>query len=193
MSWLLDIFLKDSVGQALLIICLVIVLGMILGRIKVFSVHLGVAGILFVGILFGHYGVKVNPVMAELARDLGLILFVYSIGQEVGPGFLASLRKRGLPLNLLAAGIVMSGGIITLVLHWAGKVPMAAAAGLLSGATTNTPSLAAIQQAIKLAPDYTDSVGRLPGAAYAMAYPFGVAGIILVNSIPVGQQQRRAH
>ncbi|MGD1009623.1 MAG: putative transporter [Candidatus Aminicenantales bacterium] len=180
MSWLLDIFLKDSVGQALLIICLVIVLGMILGSIKVFSVHLGVAGILFVGILFGHYGVKVNPVMAELARDLGLILFVYSIGQEVGPGFLASLRKRGLPLNLLAAGIVMSGGIITLVLHWAGKVPMAAAAGLLSGATTNTPSLAAIQQAIKLAPDYTDSVGRLPGAAYAMAYPFGVAGIILV-------------
>lgn len=180
MSWLLDIFLKDSVGQALLIICLVIVLGMILGGIKVFSVHLGVAGILFVGILFGHYGVKVNPVMAELARDLGLILFVYSIGQEVGPGFLASLRKRGLPLNLLAAGIVISGGIITLALHFAGKVPMAAAAGLLSGATTNTPSLAAIQQALKLAPDYTDSLGRIPGAAYAMAYPFGVVGIILV-------------
>lgn len=104
MSWVLDVFLEDSVGQALLILCLVIVLGMILGSIRVFSVNIGVAGILFVGLLFGHLGVRVNPLMTELARDLGLILFVYSIGQEVGPGFLASLRKRGLSLNLLAAG-----------------------------------------------------------------------------------------
>jgi len=180
MGWFLDVFLKDSVGQAMLVLCLVIVLGMILGNIRVFKINLGVAGILFVGIVFGHYGVKVNPVMADLARDLGLILFVYSIGQEVGPGFLASLRKRGLLLNLLAAGIVISGGIITLVLHWAGKIPMAAAAGLFSGATTNTPSLAAIQQALKIMPGYTDALGRVPGAAYAMAYPFGVIGIILV-------------
>jgi putative transport protein len=180
MSWILDVFLKDSVGQALLVLCVVIVLGMILGSIRVFSVHFGVAGILFVGLLFGHFGVRVNPVMTELARDLGLILFVYSIGQEVGPGFLASLRKRGLSLNLLAAGIVLTGGGLALLLHWAGGVPMAAAAGLFSGATTNTPSLAAVQQALKLVPNYTDALGRLPGAAYAMAYPFGVIGIILV-------------
>jgi putative transport protein len=180
MSWILDILLKDSVGQALLILCLVIVLGMILGSIKVFSVNVGVAGVLFVGLIFGHFGIKVNPVMTELARDLGLILFVYSIGQEVGPGFLASLRKRGLSLNLLAAGIVFTGGVLTLLLHWVGGIPMAAAAGLFSGATTNTPSLAAVQQALKLVPEYTDALGSLPGAAYAMAYPFGVVGIILV-------------
>jgi putative transport protein len=176
----LDVFLKDSVGQALLILCLVIVLGMILGSIKVFSVNVGVAGVLFVGLIFGHFGIKVNPVMTEWARDLGLILFVYSIGQEVGPGFLASLRKRGLSLNLLAAGIVFTGGVLTLLLHWVGGIPMAAAAGLFSGATTNTPSLAAVQQALKLVPEYTDALGSLPGAAYAMAYPFGVVGIILV-------------
>jgi putative transport protein len=123
-SWILDVFLKDSVGQALLILCLVIVLGMILGSIKVFSVNVGVAGVLFVGLIFGHFGIKVNPVMTELARDLGLILFVYSIGQEVGPGFLASLRKRGLSLNLLAAGIVFTGGVLTLLLHWVGGIPI---------------------------------------------------------------------
>ncbi len=180
MNWIADVFLHDSVGQALLVLCLVIVLGMILGNFKLFSVQLGVAGVLFVGLLFGHFGVTVNPVMSELARDLGLILFVYSIGQQVGPGFLASLRKRGLSLNLLAAGIVASGAAMALLLHWAGRIPMPAAAGLLSGATTNTPSLAAIQQALKLLPDYTDALGRIPGAAYAVAYPFGVIGIILV-------------
>jgi putative transport protein len=180
MDWILDLFLKDSVGQALLVLCLVIVLGMILGSIKVFKTNLGVAGILFAGLLFGHFGVKINPVMTELARDLGLILFVYSIGQEVGPGFLASLRKRGLSLNLLAAGIVVSGGLLALLLHWLGGIPMAAAAGLFSGATTNTPSLAAIQEALKFMPGYTDSLGGIPGSAYAMAYPFGVIGIILV-------------
>jgi len=180
MSWILDVFLKDSVGQALLVLCLVIVLGLILGSIKVLSVQFGVAGILFVGLVFGHFGVKVNPIMTELARDLGLILFVYSIGQEVGPGFLASLRKRGMSLNLLAVGVVLSGGLIALLLHWAGGIPMPAAAGLFSGATTNTPSLAAVEQALKFLPDASGAAGGLPGSAYAMAYPFGVLGIILV-------------
>lgn len=180
MAWLSNLFLQESVAQALFILCLVIVLGMILGSIKVFSINLGIAGILFAGLLFGHLGVKVNPLMTELARDLGLILFVYSIGQEVGPGFLASLRKRGLSLNLLAAGTVVSGGLIALVLHWAGGIPMAAAAGLLAGATTNTPSLAAIQEALKFLPGYTDALGGLPGSTYAIAYPFGVVGVILV-------------
>ena len=180
MSWILDVFLKDSVGQALLVLCLVIVLGLILGSIRVFSIQFGVAGILFVGLVFGHFGVKVNPIMTELARDLGLILFVYSIGQEVGPGFLASLRKRGMSLNLLAVGVVLSGGLIALLLHWAGGIPMPAAAGLFSGATTNTPSLAAVEQALKFLPDASGAAGGLPGSAYAMAYPFGVLGIILV-------------
>jgi putative transport protein len=180
MSWMSDLIFNESVAQTLFVLCLAIVLGMALGRIRIFSVSLGVAAVLFTGLLLGHVGVTVNAGMIEFVRDFGLILFVYSIGHEVGPGFLASLRKRGLSLNLLAAGIVLSGGVITWLLHRAGRIPVAAAAGLFSGATTNTPSLAAIQQALKLTPGYTDTLARLPGSAYAMAYPFGVIGIILV-------------
>ena len=109
MSWLRDLFLQDSVGHALFVLCLVTVLGMVFGRIRILSFRLGVAGILFVGLVFGHFGVSIDPMMWGFARDLGLILFVYSFGQEVGPGFLASMRKQGLRLNLLAAGVVLGG------------------------------------------------------------------------------------
>lgn len=179
MSWLLDLLIKDSVGHALFILGLVTVLGLILGGIRILSFRLGVAGILFVGLVFGHFGVTINPMIWEFARDLGLILFVYSFGQEVGPGLLVSLRKQGWRLNLLAAGTVLAGGLIALLLHRWAHFPMAVAAGLFSGATTNTPSLAAVQQSLKLMPQYTDAIGQLPSVAYAMAYPFGVIGIIL--------------
>jgi putative transport protein len=180
MRWFFDLFLQDAVGYALFVLCLITVLGMVFGRIRVLSFRLGVAGILFVGLLFGHFGVSIDPMMWEFARDLGLILFVYSFGQEVGPGLLASLRKQGLRLNLLAAGVVLGGGVIAFVLHRFAGFPLAAAAGLFSGATTNTPSLAAVQQSLKFIPEYTDAVGKLPSVAYAMAYPFGVIGVILV-------------
>lgn len=180
MSWLRDLFLQDSVGHALFVLCLVTVLGMVFGRIRVLSFRLGVAGILFVGLVFGHFGVSIDPMMWEFARDLGLILFVYSFGQEVGPGLFASMRKQGLRLNLLAAGVVLGGGVIAFVLHRFAGIPLAAAAGLFSGATTNTPSLAAVQQSLKFIPEYTDAVRQLPSVAYAMAYPFGVIGVILV-------------
>lgn len=180
MSWFLDLFIRDSIGHALFILCLVTVLGLVFGSIRILSFRLGVAGILFVGLVFGHFGVTINPVIWEFARDLGLILFVYSFGQEVGPGLLVSLRKQGWRLNLLAAGTVLTGGLIALLLHRWAHFPMAVAAGLFSGATTNTPSLAAVQQSLKLIPQYTDAIGQLPSVAYAMAYPFGVLGIILV-------------
>ncbi|MGZ5556363.1 MAG: aspartate-alanine antiporter-like transporter, partial [Candidatus Aminicenantales bacterium] len=179
MSWLLDLFIQDSVGHALFILCLITVLGLVFGSIRILSFRLGVAGILFVGLVFGHFGVTINPVIWEFARDLGLILFIYSFGQEAGPGLLVSLRKQGWRLNLLAAGIVLAGGLIALLLHRWAHFPMAVAAGLFSGATTNTPSLAAVQQSLKLMPQYTDALGQLPSVAYAMAYPFGVIGIIL--------------
>jgi len=180
MSWFLDLFRHDAVGYALFVLSLITVLGMVFGRIRILSFRIGVAGILFVGLFFGHFGVSIDPMMWGFARDLGLILFVYSFGQEVGPGFLASMRKRGLRLNLLAAGVVLGGGVIALVLHRFAGVPLAAAAGLFSGATTNTPSLAAVQQSLKFIPEYTDAIGQLPSVAYAMAYPFGVIGVILV-------------
>jgi putative transport protein len=180
MSWFLDLFIQNSVGHALFILCLITVLGLVFGGIRVLSFRLGVAGILFVGLVFGHFGVTINPVISEFARDLGLILFVYSFGQEVGPGLLVAMRKQGWRLNLLAAGTVLMGGLIALLLHRWAHFPMAVAAGLFSGATTNTPSLAAVQQTLRLVPQYTDALGQLPSVAYAMAYPFGVIGIILV-------------
>ncbi|MCJ7611091.1 MAG: permease, partial [Candidatus Aminicenantes bacterium] len=179
MSWFLGLFRQDAVGHALFVLCLVTVLGMIFGRIRILSFRIGIAGVLFVGLAFGHFGISIDPMMWEFARDLGLILFVYSFGQEVGPGLLASLRKPGLRLNLLAAGVVLGGGAIAFLLHRFAGIPLAAAAGLFSGATTNTPSLAAVQQSLKFIPGYTDAVG-LPSVAYAMAYPFGVIGVILV-------------
>jgi len=180
MSWFLDLFRQDAVGYALFVLSLITVLGMVFGKIRILSFRIGVAGILFVGLFFGHFGISIDPMMWEFARDLGLILFVYSFGQEVGPGFLASMRKQGLRLNLLAAGVVLGGGVIALVLHRFAGIPLAAAAGLFSGATTNTPSLAAVQQSLKFIPEYTDAIGQLPSVAYAMAYPFGVIGVILV-------------
>ncbi len=179
MNWFLDLFRYDAVGYALFVLSLITVLGVVFGRIRILSFRIGVAGILFVGLFFGHFGVSIDPMMWGFARDLGLILFVYSFGQEVGPGFLASLRKQGFRLNLLAAGVVLGGGVIAFLLHRFAGIPLAAAAGLFSGATTNTPSLAAVQQSLKFVPGYTDAVG-LPSVAYAMAYPFGVIGVILV-------------
>ena len=194
MSGFLGLFLKDAVGQALFVLSLVTVAGMVLGRIRVLSFRLGVAGILFVGLVFGHFGVSIDARMWEFARDLGLILFVYSFGQEVGPGLLGSLRRQGLRLNLLAAGVVLAGGALAWAVHRLAGMPMAAAAGLFSGATTNTPSLAAVQQSIKLVPGFTEAAGQLPSVAYAMAYPFGVLGVILVMAglrLALGVDPRR--
>jgi putative transport protein len=181
MAWIIDLFLRDShsVGHALLILCLVIVSGLALGALRIGSFSLGVAAVLFAGLAFGHFGMTVDPVMLDFARDFGLILFIYSVGQEVGPGLLASLRRQGLRLNLLAALVILAGGAVALLLYRVGGVPLPAAAGLYSGATTNTPSLAAAQQALKLLPQYSSSLGRMTGIAYALAYPFGVLGIIL--------------
>jgi putative transport protein len=180
MSWLVGFFANDPVGHALFVMCLITVFGVVIGSLRVLSFKLGVAGILFVGLVFGHFGASIDPVMSEFARDLGLILFVYSFGQEVGPGLLSSLKRQGGVLNLLAAATVLLGGFVALLLHKLGGIPLTAAAGLFSGATTNTPSLAAVQQSLKLVPQSAGAAGQLPSLAYAMAYPFGVIGVILV-------------
>ncbi len=179
MSWAAGVFASDSVVQALVILCLAGALGLVLGSLRVLQANLGIAGIMFVGLVLGHFGISIHPVILDFARDLGLILFVYSVGQEVGPGLLSSLRRHGLALNGLAAFVVLGGGAIALLLSRLGGVPMAAAAGIFAGATSNTPSLAAVQQALQLMPESTAALVEVPGMAYAMAYPFGVLGIIL--------------
>jgi putative transport protein len=172
-----------TAAGAVLVFSLVAALGLALGSVRLRGVGLGIAGVLFVGIAFGHFGVHVEERTREFVRELGLVFFVYSIGLQVGPGFLASLRRHGLRLNLLAASVVVLGVATALVLHLAGGIEAPALVGLLSGATTNTPSLAAAQQALKEAlpdPVARAAAAKLPALGYAVAYPFGVLGIILV-------------
>ncbi|MFA6003859.1 MAG: hypothetical protein WC881_07310, partial [Elusimicrobiota bacterium] len=168
-----------SVAYAIIIISLVAALGLTLGNIRLFKINLGIAGVLFSGIIFGHFGITVNQEVLEFLREFGLILFVYTIGMQVGPGFFSSLKREGLKLNLLAAGVVVLGAIITVLISRFGGVEMAAAVGMYSGAVTNTPSLAAAQQALKDLGPLSEQAAKLPGIGYAVAYPFGILGTIL--------------
>lgn len=183
MDWIKDLFNGDTIAHAVLILSLVSALGFFIGSIRVYGITLGIAGVLFSGLLFGHYGYKINSHVLEFAREFGLILFVYTIGMQVGPGFMASLRKQGLPLNIMAFSIVMLGALITLAIFYFGGIDMEIAVGLFSGATTNTPSLGAAQQALKNLASYTEEMGKMPGLGYAVAYPFGIMGIIITMGL----------
>lgn len=178
MTWLIDLFTQDSVAHAVLILSVVAAVGFLFGTLRVYGLSLGVAGVLFSGLLFGHFHFSIKPEVLEFAREFGLILFVYTIGMQVGPGFLASLRRQGLPLNLMAAAIVLLGVGVTIAIVVFGKVDMQAAVGLFAGATTNTPALGAAQQALKNIASVTEEAAKLPALAYAVAYPFGILGII---------------
>lgn len=178
MHWMIQLFLTDSVARTVLILSAVIASGWMLGNIRIRGIGLGVAGVLFSGLLFGHFKIAFNEPVLDFLREFGLILFVYAIGIQVGPGFLASLRREGLTLNLLASAIVFLGVGVTLLIHFLGKIDTAAMVGLFSGATTNTPSLAAAQQALKDIPGLGAETLKIPALAYAMAYPFGIVGII---------------
>jgi putative transport protein len=183
MHWLVELLRGDSVAHAVLILSLVAASGIWLGSLRVMGVSLGVAGVLFTGLLFGHFQATINVHVMEFAREFGLILFVYTIGMQVGPGFIASLRQQGLPLNLMAASIVGLGVLVTIGLFLLGLVDMPTAVGLFAGATTNTPALGAAQQALKNLASYTEEIGKLPGLGYAIAYPFGIIGIILTMGL----------
>jgi putative transport protein len=179
MNWLADLWTGDTPAHTLLVLCLVSLIGLAIGSVHVKGIGLGIAGVLFAGLAFGHFGITINHEVLEFLREFGLILFVYSVGTQVGPGFMASLKKQGLPLNLMAAAIVGLGVLTTIAVMRIGNIPAAVAAGLFSGATTNTPSLAAAQQALQDTPGLGAEVAKMPGLGYAVAYPFGIMGIIL--------------
>lgn len=179
MSWFTELFQGESVASSVLILALVAALGLALGSLKIKGIGLGIAGVLFSGLLFGHFKFAINHEVMEFAREFGLILFVYTIGLQVGPGFLASLRKEGLPLNLMAASIVVLGAVAAVVISYFAGIEIPVVVGLLSGATTNTPSLAAAQQALMDSGATGPEVAKMPGLGYAVAYPFGIMGIIL--------------
>ena len=178
MTWLIDLFTKPSVAQQVIAIALTASIGLMVGKIKVKGISLGGAGALFVGILLGHLGLRVEGNVLHFIQEFGLILFVYTIGMQVGPGFMDSIRRHGLVLNVLSTGIVLLGVITTLCLYFFtdmhNNVPVLI--GMLCGAVTNTPSLGAANSAFAAAGVDTS----LTGIGYAVAYPFGVIGIILV-------------
>jgi putative transport protein len=144
---------------------------------------LGVAGVLFSGIAFGHFGFHIADPVLEFVRDFGLLLFVYTVGLQVGPGFLSSLRRDGIWLNALALLTVVIAALIAALWYWKANLPIAATAGMFSGATTNTPSLAAGQTALAMLTSGAPDAAEISGMAYAIAYPFGVLGIILTMFI----------
>ena len=179
MNWLTSLLMTPSAAQSIFVLALVAAAGTVLGKLRIFTVSVGIAGVLFAGLIFGHFGVKIEPEVMHFARELGLLIFVYTIGLQLGPSFIASLRRQGLKLNLIAVLIVGSGVAVLLAMRHILHLPMAAAVGIYTGAVTNTPGLGAAQEALRGMPGIDPSLSSLPGVGYAMAYPFGVVGIIL--------------
>ena len=176
MDLLTLLFSPQSVAWSVFVIMLVAAGGLALGNIKLFGINLGIAGVLFSGILFGHFGLDINHETLEFLRDFGLILFVYSIGTQVGPGFFSSFRKQGIQLNLLAGAVVLGGVAVTLAAARIAGFDIATAVGMYSGAVTNTPSLAAAQQTLgAISPEAVNNAS----VGYALAYPGAILGIIL--------------
>lgn len=176
MDWINDLLWGEGIGHSILLLSFVIAAGIQLGKIKVFGVSLGITLVLFVGIILGHFGFTINHNVIHFFKEFGLILFVYSVGMQVGPGFFSSFKQGGITLNMLACGIVFLGVAIAIILHFVTGIPMPTMVGILSGAVTNTPGLGAAQQA------YSDMHGvgdNTIALGYAVAYPLGVIGIIL--------------
>ncbi|WP_099294035.1 putative transporter [Butyricimonas sp. Marseille-P3923] len=175
MSWLGDLFFGQGVAHSVLMFAIVIALGIVLGKVKVWGISLGITWILFVGIICSHFGMQVDGHILHFVQEFGLILFVYSVGLQVGPGFFSSFRKGGMTLNMLATGIVLLGVVTTYIIHVVTGLPITTMVGVLSGAVTNTPGLGAAQQAYMDASGMEDPTIAL---GYAVAYPLGVVGII---------------
>ena len=179
MNWLQEAFLEPTMVQAVIIISLVSALGLYLGRIKIFGISLGITFGFFAGIFAGHLGIVVNKDMLYFAQSFGLILFVYALGLQVGPGFFSSLKKGGVAMNMMGLGVILLGLIMTVSLHWVTGVSLSNMVGLLCGAVTNTPALGAAQQALlQIDPANTKGVTDM-ALACAVAYPLGVVGVIL--------------
>ncbi len=176
MEWLYNLFFGTGIAQAVLVISLVITIGILLGKIRICGISLGVTWILFVGIAMSHFGMSIDNEIRHFAQEFGLILFVFSIGLQVGPSFFSSFKHGGMQLVGCAVAIVLLGVATAGVLHLVTGVPVPTMVGILSGAVTNTPGLGAAQQAYADTTGYNDPSIAL---GYAVSYPLGVVGIIL--------------
>lgn len=175
MEWLYDLFFNHSALQAVVILSLIIAGGLGLGKIHICGISLGVTFVFFIGIFAGHLGFSIDPQMLTYAESLGLVIFVYELGLQVGPGFFSSFQKGGYRLNLLGLGVILLGTIMAVALSKTTSISLPDMVGILCGATTNTPALGAAQQTLKQLGEPTS------GAALscAVTYPLGVVGVIL--------------
>lgn len=175
MEWIESILIDHSALQAVIVLSIICAVGLSLGKIKVLGVSLGATLVFFVGILAGHLGLSLDADMLNYAENFGLILFVYALGLQVGPGFFSSFRKGGLTLNMLAMAVIMLGIVITVIAAFLTGIPITDMVGVMCGAVTNTPALGAAQQTLKQLG--IDSSSLALGCA--VAYPLGVVGVIL--------------
>ena len=178
MNWLFELHRTQPIAHAIGALAFVCVLGMALGGLKFRGIGLGTAGVLFAGIIIGHFGNPVDHHTLDFVKELGLILFVFTIGLQLGPGFFAAIRRQGIKLNVLATAIVLFGAALAPLTGWLAGFDNAAVLGIFSGATTNTPSLGAATQTISMMPDIVPDRLTLPALAYAVSYPTAIVGII---------------
>ena len=162
-----------------MILSLICATGLALGKLKIFGVSLGVTFVFFAGIIAGHFGITIQPEMLSLAQNFGLIIYIYSLGLQVGPGFFSSFKHGGIKLNLLALLLLLTGSLTAIILFWTTDLSVSDTVGLLSGAVTNTPMLGAGQQALmQVDPENIEGANRM-AMACAVAYPFGLIGLII--------------
>lgn len=179
MNWIQNTFLQPTMIQTMAVICIVCAIGVYLGKLKYKGVSLGITFVFFTGILVSHFGVVVNSDMLSFAQNFGLILFVYTLGLQVGPGFFSSLKKGGVMLNSAGLAVIFIGLIMTVVLHYVTGISVSDMMGLLCGAANNTPSLGAAQEAMLQINSVDEKSITDMALACAVAYPMGVIGMIL--------------
>lgn len=175
MEWLYSLFVEHSALQAVVVFSLISAIGLGLGKIHICGISLGVTFVFFAGILAGHFGLSVDPQMLNYAESFGLVIFVYALGLQVGPGFFSSFRKGGVTLNMLAIAVVIIGTLLTVLGSYVTNISLPDMVGILCGATTNTPALGAAQQTLK----QMGFESSTPALGCAVAYPLGVVGVIL--------------
>jgi AspT/YidE/YbjL antiporter-like protein len=175
MNWFNELFTdQTSFMHAVLILSLISAVGLSLGHIKIKGISLGVTFVFFTGIIAGHFGITINLDMLTLAQSFGLILYIYSLGVQVGPGFFSSFKQGGIKLNLLSIGLLLIGSFMAVIIHWTTNTSAGDTVGLLAGAVTNTPMLGAGQETIA-----NEDAANSMAMACAVAYPFGLVGMIL--------------
>ena len=179
MNWFIELFTEHTFIQAVMIMSIICAAGLALGKIRVKGISLGVTFVFFAGIIAGHFGVEIDPSMRDLAMNFGLILYIYALGLQVGPGFFSSFKHGGVKLNLLSIGLLLIGSLMAVIVYWTTGTSAGDTVGLLAGAVTNTPMLGAGQQALMQMDPGNQQAANDMAMACAVAYPFGLVGMII--------------